>query len=86
MEAFGFISNGRLAARSATNRVYMDICWRSKMTQFRELGGEDALAAAMNEKWSERSDFWTFAARRGCATAIFTPAISLPRGTNLDGA
>ena len=54
MEAFGYIADGRLTLRSGANRDYMDGAWRRKLAQFRELGGEEALAGAMEDKWSAR--------------------------------
>ena len=48
MEAFGYIADGKLALRADDNRAYMDRLWRAKLTQFRELGGDESLAAAID--------------------------------------
>ena len=65
MEAFGYIADGKLALRAGDNHAYMDRCareiarrilWRAKLTQFRELGGDESLAAAMDEIWRERRE------------------------------
>jgi Ser/Thr protein kinase RdoA (MazF antagonist) len=56
MEAYGYIADGRLIARADSNRDYMDGMWRAKLEQFRALGGDRSLAAAMDKKWRGRLD------------------------------
>jgi aminoglycoside phosphotransferase (APT) family kinase protein len=56
MEAYGYIADGRLIARANSNRDYMDGMWCAKLEQFRALGGDRSLAAALDEKWGRRLD------------------------------
>ena len=56
MVAFGYIADGRLTLRSSSNRAYIDRAWQMKLAQFRERGGEEAVARAMEDKWSARRD------------------------------
>jgi aminoglycoside phosphotransferase (APT) family kinase protein len=56
MEAFGYIADGKLALRADNNPAYMGRLWRAKLAQFRELGGDESLAAAMDQIWRERRE------------------------------
>ena len=56
MEAFGYIAGGKLTLRADDNPAYMDRLWRAKLKQFRELGGDESLAAAIDQIWRERRE------------------------------
>jgi aminoglycoside phosphotransferase (APT) family kinase protein len=56
MEAFGYIADGKLALRVDNNPAYMAGLWRAKLRQFRELSGDESLAAAMEQIWRERRE------------------------------
>jgi hygromycin-B 7''-O-kinase len=56
MEAYGYIADGCLTSRADGNRDYMDGMWRAKLEQFRALGGDRSVAAAMDKKWRGRLD------------------------------
>lgn len=60
MEGFGAAATGQLAGRVDRNRDYMDAIWRDKIAQFRKLGGDPALALAMERSWSDRSALLDF--------------------------
>jgi aminoglycoside phosphotransferase (APT) family kinase protein len=56
MDAFGYIADGKLALRADDNPAYMDRLWSAKLREFRELSGDESLAAAMDQIWRERRE------------------------------